>query len=164
MRDPFQAYVFWHPLGIVKKNWLFFSELCALWGWILQALRNGLHQTVFRNSTGNTLFRADFDFRPNVSHIMWLYMDQSWNKLEKACSQSNFQKQFGEIFFYGPLYFQLENFKLTVIIFSPPFPPAKVIDTLGAGDSFVGSTIHMLNKGESLERKRFCFDLQRGCW
>ena len=41
--------------------------------------------------------------------------------------------------------------------FSPPFPPAKVIDTLGAGDSFVGSTIHMLNKGETLERKRFCF-------
>jgi len=34
---------------------------------------------------------------------------------------------------------------------SPPFPPKKVIDTLGAGDSFVGSTIHMLNKGESLE-------------
>ena len=42
-------------------------------------------------------------------------------------------------------------------IFSPPFPPKKVIDTLGAGDSFVGSTIHMLNKEESLERKQFIF-------
>ena len=32
---------------------------------IRQALRNRLGQTVFRNSTGNTLFRADFDQDPD---------------------------------------------------------------------------------------------------
>ena len=28
---------------------------------------NLMHQTVFLNSTGNTLFRTSFDFRPHVS-------------------------------------------------------------------------------------------------
>ena len=43
-----------------------FFELCALCISILQALTNRLHQTVFRNSTGNTLFRAYFDFGPYI--------------------------------------------------------------------------------------------------
>ena len=50
-----------------------------------------------------------------------------------------------------------EKVGLNTKTFSPPFPPTKVIDTLGAGDSFVGSTIHMLNKKESLERQQFLF-------
>ena len=39
-------------------------ELCALWMHLLQALLNRLRQTVFRNSTANTLFWADLDFSP----------------------------------------------------------------------------------------------------
>ena len=35
-----------------------FFELCSHWISILQAIRNRLRQTVFRNSTGNTLFRV----------------------------------------------------------------------------------------------------------
>lgn len=30
-------------------------------------------------------------------------------------------------------------------------PPAKVVDSLGAGDSFVASTIHLLSNGASLQ-------------
>ena len=33
---------------------------------------------------------------------------------------------------------------------SPAFPPVKVVDTLGAGDTFNAGVIHSLNRGESL--------------
>jgi len=39
----------------------------------------------------------------------------------------------------------------TEVFSSPSFPPEKLIDTLGAGDSFVGSTISQLNKGIALQ-------------
>ena len=38
-----------------------------------------------------------------------------------------------------------------IFFFSPAFPPAKIIDTLGAGDSFVGSTISQLNQGKTTQ-------------
>ncbi|MCL4121437.1 UNVERIFIED_CONTAM: hypothetical protein GTU68_045842 [Idotea baltica] len=34
---------------------------------------------------------------------------------------------------------------------SPPFPPAHVVDTLGAGDTFIASTIFSICRGKSLE-------------
>ena len=36
-------------------------------------------------------------------------------------------------------------------IFSSAFPPEKLVDTLGAGDSFVGSTISQLNLRKSVQ-------------
>ena len=48
-----------------KKSFRIFFELCALCISIFQDLRNRLHQTIFQNSTGDTIFRADFDFRLN---------------------------------------------------------------------------------------------------
>ena len=49
-----------------KKVFENFPELCALWMHLLQALLNRLRQTVFRNSTANTLFWADFNFGPYI--------------------------------------------------------------------------------------------------
>lgn len=37
------------------------------------------------------------------------------------------------------------------LVFSPAFPPEKVVDTLGAGDTFNGATIFALNAGHSLK-------------
>ena len=54
-----------------KKSFRFFFELCALRSWILWALRNWLHQTVFRNSTENKLFRAYFNFGPYIDYIIY---------------------------------------------------------------------------------------------
>ena len=42
----------------IKSFWIFF-ELCALCIRILQAFRNRLRQTIFRNLAGNTLFQWD---------------------------------------------------------------------------------------------------------
>ena len=36
------------------------------------------------------------------------------------------------------------------VIRCPAFSPAKVVDTLGAGDTFNGAVIHSLNKGDTL--------------
>ena len=41
-----------------------FSVLATLCISIVLTLKNRLRQTGFRNSTGNTLFRAYFNFRP----------------------------------------------------------------------------------------------------
>ena len=43
---------------------------------------NRLHQTVSRNSNGNTLFGADFDFRPNET-IYGLCWEQNLKKIRK---------------------------------------------------------------------------------
>ena len=50
-----------------------FFELCTLCINIPQALRNGLHQTVFQNSTGNTILSAYFDIPMGLYmvHIIW---------------------------------------------------------------------------------------------
>ncbi|CAL4149398.1 unnamed protein product [Meganyctiphanes norvegica] len=37
------------------------------------------------------------------------------------------------------------------LVSSPAFPPEKVVDTLGAGDTFNGATIFALNKGHNLK-------------
>lgn len=34
---------------------------------------------------------------------------------------------------------------------APAFPPIKVVDSLGAGDTFVASTMHSLSKGKTLQ-------------
>ena len=33
-----------------------------------------------------------------------------------------------------------------IVVTSPAFPPPKVVDTLGAGDTFNGAVIHALNR------------------
>lgn len=38
------------------------------------------------------------------------------------------------------------------IVQSKAFPPSKIVDTLGAGDTFVASTIYFLNAGYTLEQ------------
>ena len=94
-------------IGIVKKvSEFFFSELCALCLNIVRALRNRLHQTVFRNSTGNAISRAGFNFCPNKT-INKTILDQNRNKLQKWCAQWIFENKFGvinswehEIYFY----------------------------------------------------------------
>ncbi|XP_072037867.1 ketohexokinase-like [Amphiura filiformis] len=35
-----------------------------------------------------------------------------------------------------------------IVVSSPAFPPAKLVDTLGAGDTFNAAVIHALNKGD----------------
>ncbi len=37
------------------------------------------------------------------------------------------------------------------IVQSPCFPPEKLVDTLGAGDTFLAGTLHKLNAGHSVE-------------
>ena len=37
------------------------------------------------------------------------------------------------------------------LVSSPIFPPAKVVDTLAAGDSFNAGTIHALSSGKTLQ-------------
>ena len=50
----------------MEKVFEFFFELCSHCINILQSLRNRLRQTIFQNSTGNTLFRSYFDFCPYI--------------------------------------------------------------------------------------------------
>ena len=76
--------------GNRKKRFRIFFELCTLCISIFQALRNRLCQSVFRNSTGNTLFRANFDLSPKI--VLW-----GRNQVEKARSLSDFKKWFGKI-------------------------------------------------------------------
>lgn len=38
------------------------------------------------------------------------------------------------------------------IVTAPAYPPAKVVDTLGAGDTFVAATIHCLIRNEPLQK------------
>ena len=37
------------------------------------------------------------------------------------------------------------------IVHSPAFPPMRVVDTLGAGDTFNAGVLHALNKERTLE-------------
>ncbi|KAG9467533.1 hypothetical protein GDO78_014785, partial [Eleutherodactylus coqui] len=37
------------------------------------------------------------------------------------------------------------------VLHSPSFPPEKIVDTLGAGDTFNASVIYALSKGQSME-------------
>ncbi|PVD36335.1 hypothetical protein C0Q70_03314 [Pomacea canaliculata] len=41
--------------------------------------------------------------------------------------------------------------KCGTLIISPAFPPEEVIDTLGAGDTFIGAAVFALNQGENLQ-------------
>ena len=51
-----------------KKSFrILFFELCSYCISIFQTLSNRMQKTVFRNPTGNTLFRCYFDFRPYVT-------------------------------------------------------------------------------------------------
>ena len=59
-----------------------------------------------------------FEIRPGIRFFelisiftpMGLYnMDQNWNKLEKACSRSNFEERFGAIDFLEPREFNLRG-------------------------------------------------------
>lgn len=47
----------------------------------------------------------------------------------------------------------LDNFKATVeeVVMSPAYPPANIVDTLGAGDTFCSSVIFALVNGKALE-------------
>merc|ERR1711917_169940 len=48
-----------------KKSFRIFFKLCSQKFWIPQALTNRLRQTPTRNSNGNMLFEAFFDFCPH---------------------------------------------------------------------------------------------------
>ena len=60
--------------------------------YLLQALLNRLRQTVFRNSTRETLFSEDYAFSPH-----WAIYGPKSKSANKACSRSNFEKRFGAI-------------------------------------------------------------------
>ena len=70
-------------LGLIQDGFCIPIKCC-----ILQALTNRFRQTVSRNSNGNTLFGAYFDFRP-YGTIYGLYMGIIKKKIEN--------------FFYDPL-------------------------------------------------------------
>ena len=60
---PYRLYIRYRDSDHREDAPLFTKFVCP--GYI----KGSLHQTIFRNSTGNTLFRADFDVRPSWTKI-----------------------------------------------------------------------------------------------
>ena len=69
-------------------------------------------EVAFSRLSGIDCTQPFFEIRPGlISDLaqMRLYMDRNWNKLEKACSRSNFEERFGTIHSWEPGEFNLRG-------------------------------------------------------